>query len=207
MADVFYKWWSKRLSPLILMLYIIDHYVDNKIYQSYKFSQCIAVLVSKYTFFLEEHRRRWISLLILWSSCWILRGVWRWDLCWAAMCLFGRNNALPGQKSNTLEMKQIGASDWEFINFEIKRSPHDKCHNSRKQMLGLNWDGFGSVINRLSLSESSGHWIIHRHMRHCSIWRPPTSWDEFRVFEILTIILNTAHLHKMSNVHVSDDAG
>ena len=197
---------QETISP-ILMLYIIDHYVDNQIYQSYKFSQCIAVLVSKYTFFLEEDRRRWISLLILWSSCWILRGVWRWDLCWAAMCLFGRNNALPGQKSNTLEMKQIGASDWEFINFEIKRSPHDKCHNSRKQMLGLNWDGFGSVINRLSLSESSGHWIIHRHMRHCSIWRPPTSWDEFRVFEILPIILNSAHLHKMSNVHVSDDAG
>ena len=159
------------------------------------------------SFLRRTDRRRWISLLILWSSCWILRGVWRWDLCWAAMCLFGRNNALPGQKSNTLEMKQIGASDWEFINFKIKRSPHDKCHNSRKQMLGLNWDGFGSVINRLSLSESSGHWIIHRHMRHCSIWRPPTSWDEFRVFEILPIILNSAQLHKMSNVHVSDDAG
>ena len=94
---------------------------------------------------------------------------------------WGWNNALPGQKSNTLEMKQIWLGS--FINFKIKRS---HMISVRLQGNKYPWveirEGFGLVINIVSLSESSGHWIIHRQMRHWIVpYGPHTSlaWLSF----------------------------
>ena len=106
----------------------------------------------------------------------------------------------PGQKSNSLEMKQISLAGLPlistFINLEIKRTHVIKCHKSRNQISGW-WKDIET-----GLAESDKHttssWVLwalnhsspHAALLHMETTHTSSGLDEFHV--CLIIIRNFA---------------
>ena len=111
------------------------------------------------------------------------------------------NNALPGQKSNTLEMKQIRQFDWEFINFKIKRS----------HMISVRLQGnksWGRNVRRVWLRDKQSEsfrvlWALNHsspdatllHLDHTSL-SMSFMFASSQLFQML---------HTLSCVHISDN--
>ena len=116
----------------------------------------------------------------------------------------------PGQKSNSLEMKQISLAGLPlistFINLEIKRAHVIKCHKSRNQISGR-WKDIetGLAESDKQIMSSWVLWALNHsspdatllHLDHTHL-SMSFMFSSSQLFQML---------HELSYVHVSDNVG